>query len=154
MSQAMRHFAALRYSRRLLFGGIGTGVCYGAFAANSSVRLDSRPRQSAAAPAQYTTKPVEPPPSPEIIRQISSGSVVGFATGLVVSVFSRTLVLLGGVLTACYHLASSYGLPLPRFLNLPKYLVEKTPLLSHSTRNGWFVASFLLTFVLSAFVSL
>lgn len=151
----MKQFSALRYSRRLLFGGIGTGVCYGAFAANAStIRFDSRQKQSAAAPTQYAAKPVEPLSSPEIIRQISSGSVVGFATGLVVSVFSRTLVLLGGVLTACYHLASSYGLPLPRFLNFPKYLAERIPLLSHRTRNGWFVASFILTFVLSAFVSL
>ncbi|EHK51063.1 uncharacterized protein TrAtP1_009891 [Trichoderma atroviride] len=154
MSRAIKQFSALRYSRRLLFGGIGTSVCYGAFAANSSVRLDSRRKQSTASPTQYAAKPVEPLPSPEIIRQVSSGSVVGFATGLVVSVFSRTLVLLGGVLTACYHLASSYGLPLPRFLNLPKYLAEKFPLLSYSTRDGWFVASFVLTFVLSAFVSL
>ncbi|KAM0449109.1 hypothetical protein ACHAO4_007771 [Trichoderma viride] len=77
MSRAMKQFSALRYSRRLLFGGIGTGVCYGAFAVNSSVRLDSRRKQSAAAPTQYAAKPVEPLPSPEIIRQISSGSVVG-----------------------------------------------------------------------------
>lgn len=33
-------------------------------------------------------------------------SLLGFATGLVVSVFSRTLVLLGGVLAACYHVSA------------------------------------------------
>ncbi|KAM0471650.1 hypothetical protein ACHAPX_009307 [Trichoderma viride] len=77
MSRAMKQFSALRHSRRLLFGGIGTGVCYGAFAANSSIRLDSRRKQSAAAPTQYSAKTVDPLPSPEIIRQISSGSVVG-----------------------------------------------------------------------------
>lgn len=73
----MKRFPALRYSQRLLFGGIGTGVCYGAFAANSSIRFDSRQKQSAAAPTPYAAKPAEPLPPPEIIRQISSGSVVG-----------------------------------------------------------------------------
>ncbi|KAL7787013.1 hypothetical protein V8C37DRAFT_391140 [Trichoderma ceciliae] len=144
----MKQVPLLRYSRRLLLGSIGTSICYGAFAANSPIRFDSRQKS----PTTQTQH--QPLLSPDIIRQLSSGSIVGFSTGLVVSIFSRTLVLIGGVLTACYHLASSYKLGLPRIISFHKFLTEKVPLFKYGTRNGWFVASFALTFVLAAFVRL
>lgn len=125
----MRQVPVLRYSRRLLLGSIGTGVCYGAFAANSIVRFDSR-QKSPPAPSQPAAQASDPLLSSRIIRQISAGSIVGqsaewplnypllskngqlirpplgFGTGLVVSVFSRTLVFIGGVLAAFYHVSA------------------------------------------------
>ncbi|KAL6862144.1 hypothetical protein J3F83DRAFT_225397 [Trichoderma novae-zelandiae] len=145
----MRHVPVLRYSRRLLLAGIGTGVCYGAFAANSAVRLDSR-QKSPSGPSQPADRSGEQLLSPRIIRQVSAGSIIGFGTGLVVSVFSRTLVFIGGALAAFYHLASSYGLGLPSIVSSHKFLTDKFPLLKIGTGNGWFVASFSLTFALAA----
>ncbi|KAK4064297.1 uncharacterized protein Triagg1_9093 [Trichoderma aggressivum f. europaeum] len=151
-----RQLPLLRYSRRLLIGSVGTGVCYGAFAtANSPVRFDSRQNQKSPPPAsQPAANSSEPLLSPRIIRQISAGSIVGFGTGLLVSLFSRTLVFIGGVMAAFYHLASSYGLGLPSILHSHKLLTDKTPLFKYGTGNGWFVASFGLTFILAAFVRL
>ncbi|KAF3074246.1 hypothetical protein V8C43DRAFT_294782 [Trichoderma afarasin] len=150
-----RQLPALRYSRRLLLGTISTGVCYGAFAAHSTVRFDSRQNQKSPPPAsQPAANPSEPLLSPRIIRQISAGSIVGFGTGLLVSFFSRTLVFIGGVMAAFYHLASSYGLGLPSIVHSHKLLTDKIPLLKYGTGNGWFVASFGLTFILAAFVRL
>ncbi|KAL7940896.1 hypothetical protein V8C42DRAFT_201970 [Trichoderma barbatum] len=150
---SVRQLPALRHSRRLLLGSIGTGVCYGAFAANSAVRFDSR-QKSPPASSQSTAEPSEPLLAPRIIRQISAGSMVGFGTGLVVSLFSRTLVFIGGVMAAFYHLASSYGISLPGIVSSHKLLTDKIPFLKYGTGNGWFVASFGLTFVLAAFVRL
>ncbi|EHK21033.1 uncharacterized protein TRIVIDRAFT_230990 [Trichoderma virens Gv29-8] len=143
----------LRYSRRFMLGSIGTGVCYGAFAANSTIRFDSRQKSPPTA-SQPAVKPSEPLLSPRIIRQISAGSVVGFGTGLLVSLFSRTLVFIGGVMAAFYHLASSYGLGLPSIVSSHKVLTDKIPFIKYGTGNGWFVASFSLTFILAAFVRL
>lgn len=107
----------------------------------------------------------------------SSSCALGFGTGFIVSIFSRTLVLIGGLLAACYHvsasyaihtslllivsgvaddiqIASSYGLGLPRVINFHKFLTERIPVLNYGTRNPWFAASFVLTFILAAFVRL
>ncbi|KAL7905762.1 hypothetical protein GGI35DRAFT_121957 [Trichoderma velutinum] len=149
----IRQLPVLRYSRRLLLGSISTGVCYGAFAANSTIRFDSRQKSPPTA-SQPAAKPSEPLLSPRIIRQISAGSIVGFGTGLLVSLFSRTLVFIGGVMAAFYHLASSYGIGLPSIVYSPKLLTDKNPFLKYGTGNGWFVASFGLTFILAAFVRL
>lgn len=51
-------------------------------------------------------------------------------------------------------LASSYGLGLPSIVYAPKFLTNKIPFLKYGAGNGWFVASFGLTFVLAAFVRL
>ncbi|KAL7929460.1 hypothetical protein V8C35DRAFT_315309 [Trichoderma chlorosporum] len=150
---APRQVPVLRYSRRLLLGSISTGVCYGAFAANSSVRFDSR-QKSPPTTSQPAAKPSESLLSPRIIRQISAGSIVGFGTGLLVSLFSRTLVFIGGAMAAFYHLASSYGLSLPGIVYSRKFLTDKVPLFKYGTGNGWFLASFGLTFILAAFVRL
>ncbi|PTB61820.1 hypothetical protein BBK36DRAFT_1173060 [Trichoderma citrinoviride] len=150
----MRHIPVIRYSRRLLLGGIGTGVCYGAFVASSNpVRFDSR-QKSPSTPAQLADTSREPRLSPRIIRQVSAGSIIGFGTGLVVSIFSRTLVFIGGVLAACYQLASSYGPGLPSIVSSHKFLTDNFPFLKVGTGNGWFVASFSLTFILAAFARL
>ncbi|TFB01922.1 hypothetical protein CCMA1212_006133 [Trichoderma ghanense] len=149
----MRHIPILRYSRRLLLGGVGTSVCYGAFAAHSTVRFDSR-QKSPSTPSQPADTSREQLLSPRIIRQVSAGSIIGFGTGLVVSVFSRTLVFIGGVLAAFYQLASSYGLGLPSIVSSHKFLTDRFRILKVGTGNGWFVASFSLTFILAAFARL
>ncbi|OTA02138.1 hypothetical protein A9Z42_0024700 [Trichoderma parareesei] len=149
----MRHIPIFRHSRRLLLGGIGTSVCYGAFAANSTVRFDSRQKspQTQSQPADAAREQLL---SPRIIRQVSAGSIIGFGTGLVVSVFSRTLVFIGGVLAAFYQLAASYGLGLPSIVSSHRFLTDTFPSLKVGTGNGWFVASFSLTFILAAFARL
>ncbi|KAL6876038.1 hypothetical protein HDV57DRAFT_519376 [Trichoderma longibrachiatum] len=153
-NSAMRHVPVFRCSRRLLLGGIGTGVCYGAFAARSTpVRFDSRQKspQTQSQPADAAREQLL---SPRVIQQVSAGSIIGFGTGLVVSVFSRTLVFIGGVLAAFYQVAASYGLGLPSILSSHKFLTDTFPSLKIGTGNGWFVASFSLTFILAAFARL
>jgi hypothetical protein len=51
-------------------------------------------------------------------------------------------------------LASSYGLGLPSIVSSHKVLTDKIPFIKYGTGNGWFVASFSLTFILAAFVRL
>lgn len=111
--------------------------------------------------------------SPEVIKQLSGGSLSGFLTGLLVSVFSKTLVLLIGIgivsiQVILYHyskprrhllitadfsqVASHYGLDLVKYLKL-KNRVESSKILTGLRYNPAFKIAFGVTFALSAFMS-
>lgn len=90
--------------------------------------------------------------SPEVIKQLSGGSLSGFLTGLLVSVFSKTLVLLIGIGIVSIQVASHYGLDLVKYLKL-KNRVESSKILTGLRYNPAFKIAFGVTFALSAFMS-
>jgi hypothetical protein len=98
----------------------------------------------------------------------------GFGTGLVVAIFSRTLVFLGSFLAVSIYVslhysnlsinngiqcselskvASRYGVDLPKMMGIKKLLNESS-FWRRMSVNPWFSASFILTFTLAAFVRL
>ncbi|KAK1768642.1 hypothetical protein QBC33DRAFT_535661 [Phialemonium atrogriseum] len=89
---------------------------------------------------------------PEVIKQLSGGSLSGFFLGLVVSVFSKTLVLLVGLSITAVQVASRFGIDIVGWLNLRKR-VESSRILSSLVKRPAFGISFGLTFALSAFMS-
>jgi uncharacterized membrane protein (Fun14 family) len=112
--------------------------------------------------------------STKAVRQLSSGSLAGFGTGLVVAIFSRTLVFLGSFLAVSIYVslhysnlsinnglqcselskvASRYGVDLPKMMGIKKLLNESS-FWRRMSVNPWFSASFILTFTLAAFVRL
>ncbi|KAK3692696.1 hypothetical protein B0T22DRAFT_22673 [Podospora appendiculata] len=110
-------------------------------------------------PLSTSTRPVSngPPPPKErldsdIIKQLSGGSLSGFLTGLLVSVFSRTLVLLAGVAIVLVEVASRYGINVDDHLKLKKR-IQSSRILSSLSHNFVFKLSFGVTFALSAFMS-
>ncbi|KAH8889542.1 hypothetical protein GQ53DRAFT_842852 [Thozetella sp. PMI_491] len=89
---------------------------------------------------------------PEVIKQLSSGSVSGFLVGLLVSVFSKTLVLLAGIGIIAIQVASRYGIDLADQLKLKKRL-ESSRILSALKHKPVFKLAFGATLFLSAFMS-
>ncbi|KAI1497511.1 hypothetical protein F5X99DRAFT_412995 [Biscogniauxia marginata] len=87
----------------------------------------------------------------ELMRQLSGGSVTGFVSGLLVSVFSRTLVLLLGFSIVIVQVASRYGINLVQQLRV-KERVGKSRVLAALERDPAFKLSFGLFFAMSAFM--
>ncbi|KAF4972623.1 hypothetical protein FZEAL_9566 [Fusarium zealandicum] len=139
-----------RVAYRAMAAGLGPTACVGAFVA-------TRPVIRCDAPTLATGPPRRRQPSldvsPNTVRQISSGSVAGFGVGVVVALFSRTLAILSGLVALSIHIASRYGLDIPRTLGVKKFL-ERNSVWTRSKRNPVFTASFLVTFILAAFVRL
>ncbi|KAK0622862.1 hypothetical protein B0T14DRAFT_564274 [Immersiella caudata] len=90
--------------------------------------------------------------SPEVIKQLSGGSLAGFLTGLLVSVFSKTLVLLIGIGIVSIQVAARYGIDLVGQFKLKKR-VESSRILTSLRYNPAFKIAFGVTFALSAFMS-
>ncbi|KAK3504931.1 hypothetical protein B0T13DRAFT_20685 [Neurospora crassa] len=90
--------------------------------------------------------------NPETIKQLSSGSLSGFATGLLISVFSKTLVLLTGVGMVIVQVASRYGIDLVGMLHL-RDKVNSSKILKALQHKMAFKLAFAITFALSAFMS-
>ncbi|KAI8954594.1 hypothetical protein F4801DRAFT_478472 [Xylaria longipes] len=89
--------------------------------------------------------------SPELMKQLSGGSVAGFLSGLLVSVFSRTLVLLLGVSVVIVQVAARYGINIIDQLRL-KQRLGKSRVLAALEKDPVFKLSFGLFFALSAFM--
>ncbi|KAI0911936.1 hypothetical protein F4823DRAFT_257219 [Ustulina deusta] len=89
--------------------------------------------------------------SPEFMRQLSGGSVAGFLSGLLVSVFSRTLVLLLGVSVVIVQVAARYGINIVERLRA-KQRLGKSRVLAALEKDPAFKLSFGLFFALSAFM--
>ncbi|CAK7263691.1 hypothetical protein SEPCBS119000_000611 [Sporothrix epigloea] len=85
------------------------------------------------------------PLNAEVAAEVSKGSVL-------VSTFSKTLVLLVGVAIAAQSLAARAGIDLVKYLHLKERL-EKTRVLSFLASNTIFKLAFGTTFALSAFMS-
>lgn len=104
------------------------------------------------------------------LKSLANLTVPGFASGLLVALFSRTLALLGGLFVFSLHLsltgvtpgalvadipqvASRYGFNVFNMLGINKIL-KKSTVLKRFKGRPWFTASFLVTFILAAFVQL
>ncbi|KAI8635025.1 hypothetical protein F5Y19DRAFT_411277 [Xylariaceae sp. FL1651] len=85
------------------------------------------------------------------MKQLSAGSVTGFLSGLLVSVFSRTLVLLLGVSVVIIQIAARYGINIVDQLRL-KQRLGKSRVLAALEKDPAFKISFGLFFALSAFM--
>lgn len=89
---------------------------------------------------------------PEIIKQLSGGSLSGFAVGLLVSVFSKTLVLLAGIGMLTIQVASRSGLDLVKYLRLRERF-QGSRILAALNQHTAFKLSFAIAFAMSAFMS-
>jgi hypothetical protein len=89
--------------QRVLGGCIGLSLGAGvALRSSPRVRLDSPSPSSFSTSSSHAFSNAprekgEDKLNPELMKQLSGGSVTGFLSGLLVSVFSKTLVLLLGV---------------------------------------------------------
>lgn len=112
------------------------------------IRMDSlpAPRQTAANPA-----PRKETLNPEIMRQLSGGSVTGFIAGLVISVFSKTLVLLLGISIVLIQVAARYGINIMQQLRV-KERVEESRVIAALRKDPAYKISFGLFFAMSAFM--
>ncbi|KAM5353751.1 hypothetical protein ACJ41O_000401 [Fusarium nematophilum] len=140
-----------RVAFRAMAAGIGPAACVGTFIATRPVIRCDAPAFATGQPHQRRRPSFDV--SPETVRQVSSGSVTGFGVGVVVALFSRTLALLSGLIALSIHVASRYGLDIPRTLGFDKYL-NRNALWIKSKKNPLFTAAFLVTFILAAFVRL
>ncbi|KAI0382661.1 hypothetical protein F5Y04DRAFT_41410 [Hypomontagnella monticulosa] len=111
------------------------------------LRLDARdtPRPMSSRP------PVKEKLDPELLKQLSSGSVTGFVSGVIISIFSRTLVLLLGLSVVILQVASRCGIDLVQQLKL-KQRLGNSRILAALEKNPAFKLSFGLFFAMSAFM--
>ncbi|KAI1384482.1 uncharacterized protein F4822DRAFT_365122 [Hypoxylon trugodes] len=111
------------------------------------LRLDARetPRPMSTRP------PVKEKLDPELLKQLSGGSVTGFVFGVIISIFSRTLVLLLGLSVVIVQVAARYGIDLVQQLKL-KQRVGNSRILAALETNPAFKLSFGLFFAMSAFM--
>ncbi|KAI1412973.1 hypothetical protein F5Y13DRAFT_162223 [Hypoxylon sp. FL1857] len=111
------------------------------------LRLDARetPRPMSSRP------PTNERLDPELLKQLSGGSIAGFVSGVVISIFSRTLVLLLGLSVVVIQVASRYGLDLVQQLKL-KQRLGNSRVLAALEKNPAFKLSFGLFFAMSAFM--
>ncbi|KAM0550764.1 hypothetical protein ACHAPJ_008627 [Fusarium lateritium] len=129
--------------------GIAPATCVGAFIATRPVIRCDAPTLATGPPHRRRSLDV----SPDTVRQLSSGSIAGFGVGVVVALFSRTLAFLTGLVAFSIHVASRYGLDIPRTLGIEK-LLNKSSIWNKSKNRPLFTASFLVTFILATFVRL
>ncbi|KAH8781296.1 hypothetical protein F5883DRAFT_170176 [Diaporthe sp. PMI_573] len=146
--------AALRRTAAPLTLGLSTGLVLAhRQQQRQPTRLDALPasssRSSSRSPA--TVAESEDWLDPEVIRQLSGGSLAGFLTGLVVSVFSKTLVLLTGLAIVTVQVASRWGVDLLSALKI-RQRIESSRVLSALEKNPTFKLAFGTTFALAAFM--
>ncbi|KAG8676723.1 hypothetical protein FPOAC2_02830 [Fusarium poae] len=136
-----------RIALRAMSRGIAPATCIGAFVATRPVIRCDAPTLATGPPRRNRSFDV----SPDTVRQLSSGSIAGFGVGVVVALFSRTLAFLAGVIAFSIHLASRWGLDIPRTLGIEK-LLKNSSIWNKSKNRPLFTASFLATFILATFV--
>ncbi|WZH43169.1 FUN14 family [Fusarium acuminatum] len=132
-----------RVALRAMSRGIAPATCVGAFIA-------TRPVIRCDAPTLATG----PPPRRSRSLDVSPDTkFLGFGVGVVVALFSRTLAFLAGLVAFSVHVASRWGLDIPRTLGLEK-LLKNSSIWNKSKNRPVFTASFLVTFILATFVRL
>jgi len=89
--------------------------------------------------------------NPAAVKQISSGSILGLCSGLLVSTFSRSLALLIGLLVVGVQWAASYGINVLPSNKLQRY-VTSIDLRSAMQDNVALKLSFGMTFAMAAFM--
>ncbi|KAI5364961.1 hypothetical protein Slin15195_G044990 [Septoria linicola] len=87
------------------------------------------------------------------VRQLSAGSIIGLVAGLAVSTFSKSLVLIIGLLVAGVQTAESYGIHIVPYKTIGRY-VKGVDVRSAVQDNVALKISFGLMFALSAFAEL
>ncbi|KAH7140542.1 hypothetical protein EDB81DRAFT_56015 [Dactylonectria macrodidyma] len=148
----MNRIFGSRVAFRALAAGIGPSAGAGSLLVNRrAIRCDAHPSAASPPSRQRRTPPLDL--SPELVSQLSSGSVLGFGTGLVLALFSRTVALLSGLFAISLYIASRYGYDASRMLGIGK-LLDGNALWERSKGRPWFTMSFLVTFLLAAFVHL
>ncbi|KAI0122645.1 hypothetical protein F4814DRAFT_217115 [Daldinia grandis] len=126
--------------------GLSLGTSMATFR-QPKLRLDARdtPRPMSSLP------PTKERLDPDLLKQLSGGSITGFISGLLISIFSRTLVLLIGLTAVVAQVASRYGLDLVQQLKL-KQRLGSSRILTALEKNPAFNLSFGLFFAMSAFM--
>ncbi|KAI3336560.1 hypothetical protein HD806DRAFT_9891 [Xylariaceae sp. AK1471] len=163
--QLPRHLARPR--QRMLAVGIGSciGLTVGTGVAMRSsplIRFDSLSSPSPSSSSFSTSSPAfsnaprekqegKEKLNPELMKQLSGGSVTGFLSGLLVSVFSKTLVLLLGVSVVIVQVAARYGIDIVDQLRL-KQRLGNSRVSAALKKDPVFKLSFGLFFALSAFM--
>ncbi|GAB7347734.1 hypothetical protein MBLNU459_g5286t1 [Dothideomycetes sp. NU459] len=159
-------FFVPRLSQRALFG-IGLGLSSSLLlptlhSHRSRLLLDSSPSGVSAKDwsfSQYSRDAKAPVVkkngalNPKAVRQISTGSILGVVGGLAVSVFSKPLALLIGLLIIGVQVAESRGIHLVPYGRLQKYFTS-VDLRSLLQDNVAFKLSFGATFALTGFAGL
>ncbi|KAF7561897.1 hypothetical protein G7046_g2237 [Stylonectria norvegica] len=159
-----------RLAFRTFAVGIGPAACMGSLVMNRrAIRCDSG-AFIANPPARQSRRPFIDV-TPDTVRQVSSGSIVGFGAGLLVALFSKTIAMLGGLVAFSMHVSSSpppsypasgidisqvalrYGWNVPRMLGINK-LLDRSKFWKKTQNEPWFTASFAATFIMAAFVHL
>ncbi|ORY69495.1 uncharacterized protein BCR38DRAFT_480682 [Pseudomassariella vexata] len=148
MSALLMSRTALR--RSALGAGISLSIGSAMVLTQPKLRMDTL----ATSRATISTKsgPSKERLDPDVIKQLSSGSMTGFLAGLLVSVFSKALVLLMGVSFVLVQVAASYGVDLIGQLRMKQQLQE-SKVLAALRKNPTFKVSFGLFFAASAFMS-
>ncbi|KAK8035160.1 hypothetical protein PG993_010155 [Apiospora rasikravindrae] len=140
---------------------LGTGL---SFSLGTAVALQEHRRplrmDALSVPRPFTSPSAEARPvaaaktkglDPDMLRQLSGGSISGFLAGLLVSVFSKTLVLLLGVSVVIVQVAARYGVDLVDQLRV-KQRVKNSRVLEALRKDPAFKLSFGFFFAASAFL--
>ncbi|KAK8101092.1 uncharacterized protein PG998_007502 [Apiospora kogelbergensis] len=140
---------------------LGTGL---SFSLGTAVALKEHRRplrmDALSVPRPFTSQSAEKSPvaatkakglDPDVLRQLSGGSIGGFLAGLLVSVFSKTLVLLLGISVVIVQVAARYGVDLVDQLRV-KQRVKNSRVLEALRKDPAFKLSFGFFFAASAFL--
>lgn len=130
-----------RALNRPVFAGLGTGIL-----------LFTRPRQPMLCDAMVYSSHSKPPTErfdAEMAKQLAGGSMAGFCAGLLISFFSKTLVLLAGITMVVVQITARYGINLVKHLKLRERL-NSSRIITLLRRNPTFKMTFALTFSLAA----
>ncbi|KAI0849351.1 hypothetical protein F5Y00DRAFT_65548 [Daldinia vernicosa] len=125
--------------------GLSLGTSMATFR-QPKLRMDARDT-----PRPMSSRPTKERLDPDLLKQLSGGSITGFISGLLISVFSRTLVLLIGLTVVVVQVASRYGLDLVQQLKV-KQRLGNSRILAALEKNPAFTLSFGLFFAMSAFM--
>ncbi|TVY21256.1 hypothetical protein LARI1_G000334 [Lachnellula arida] len=135
--------------------GLGLGLSVASYHAlhQRPIRLDSSPFSSDSYKRNAQTPVLNSGASlnPHAVRQISSGSIIGLCTGLLVSTFSKSLALILGLLVVGVQWASSYGINVIPYNRLQRYFTS-LDLRSAVQDNVAFKLSFGTTFAMASFM--
>ncbi|KAH6661264.1 hypothetical protein BKA67DRAFT_80701 [Truncatella angustata] len=138
------------FRSRALGAGIGLSIGSALVYRQPMLRMDAR-----AVPRPTTREAAATAPKerldPEIIKQLSGGSITGFLTGLVISVFSKTLVLLLGASIVVVQVAARYGIDLTKQIKL-RERIGNSKVLAALEKDPAFKLSFGFFFAMSAFL--
>ncbi|KAK1831731.1 hypothetical protein QBC39DRAFT_350793 [Podospora conica] len=155
--QTARAACRTAFRRSALPFGLSSGLLLAHQQHAQPMRLDAAPAASrhyaSAGPPVVTTAPAQKErlTMDQFIRQLTAGSMTGFITGLIVSVFSKLLVPLIGLGIVLTQVAAHYGINIVEHLRKKK--IQNSRILSALRGYPTFTVVFGTTFFLSSFCS-